>query len=266
MKISIIMQSYLGDYPNARVKPEEGFIRAIYSVINQTVSDWELIIVADGCNISEKLYNDHFKHYNNIKFKKVSKPDKTGMYNQGEKGRFKRGYPRKVGVSMATGDWICYLDSDDFFVKNAIAKLIIAISSFELECEKSNQPEPRYLINKYSIENYLQRYDEENGPKKGNLGFKFIGEPFKIDGLPDLWTVSTMIYRDSGEHALLLGTLTVVHKNGYPSWEWGDVSEGFHSEDTSFIIPMMQGEDRKHLHTFKLPYYVRCHKPKEWDY
>ena len=50
MKISIIMQSYLGDYPNARANPEEGFIRAVYSVINQTVSNWELIIVADGCS------------------------------------------------------------------------------------------------------------------------------------------------------------------------------------------------------------------------
>ena len=76
-KLSIIMQSFLKDYPGARSDPERKFIRAVYSVISQTNQNWELVIVSDGCSITEKLYNDYFREYDNILFEKVCLLNKT---------------------------------------------------------------------------------------------------------------------------------------------------------------------------------------------
>ena len=41
MMISVIMQSYLGDYPDSRKNPEEKFIRAVNSFLKQTNKNTE---------------------------------------------------------------------------------------------------------------------------------------------------------------------------------------------------------------------------------
>ena len=48
MKISVIMQSYLGEYPGARSNPKYKFVRAVNSFLLQKHPDKELIIVSDG--------------------------------------------------------------------------------------------------------------------------------------------------------------------------------------------------------------------------
>ena len=117
MKLSIIMQSYLGEYPGARSEPKKKFIRAVNSLKTQTDQDWELIIVADGCSDTEEVYNKEFKDDDRIKFKMIEKPKDTEMYG-GEEITYYRGKPRAEGVKMATGDWISYLDADDIYKKD----------------------------------------------------------------------------------------------------------------------------------------------------
>ena len=48
--ISIIMPSYLGAYKHAAKDRDKKIVRAIYSVCRQTYKDWELVVIADGCN------------------------------------------------------------------------------------------------------------------------------------------------------------------------------------------------------------------------
>ena len=103
--VSVIMASYLGDYPNRANNPEKKFVRAVKSFLSQTYEDKELIIVADGCDITEKLYNTYFSTENNIKFIKI---EKQPIYS---------GECRNAGIRIASGDVISYLDNDDVLGK-----------------------------------------------------------------------------------------------------------------------------------------------------
>lgn len=99
------MASHLSNMiPGASNKPKK-FIRAVKSFINQTHQDKELIIVADGCEITTKLYEEHFKDIENIKMLYIPKqpPYSSQM--------------RQIGIHIAQGDIICYLDADDVIGK-----------------------------------------------------------------------------------------------------------------------------------------------------
>lgn len=106
--ISIILPTYLGTYGNCASNREEKLRRAFNSVLNQTFQNWELIIISDGCEKSTTIMNQFFK----------GNPDpRVKGYQIERRGAF-TGYPRNAGIQMATGEWICYLDSDDMFGEN----------------------------------------------------------------------------------------------------------------------------------------------------
>lgn len=106
MKFSVIMSSLLSDYPNCATCRIERFHFAVKSFINQSYKDSELIIVSDNCYITKKEYENNYKNNKRIKF------------YFSEKNKFFSGKTRQKGIELALGDFICYLDSDDFFGKN----------------------------------------------------------------------------------------------------------------------------------------------------
>lgn len=104
-KVSVIMASYLGNYPNRCSNPEKKFIRAVRSFLSQTYENKELIIVADGCDMTEVLYKQFFINEKNIKFIKIPKQP---IYS---------GECRNAGFPLADGEIISYLDNDDVIGK-----------------------------------------------------------------------------------------------------------------------------------------------------
>lgn len=113
MKISVIMQSYLGEYPGSRTNPKEKFIRAVNSFLAQKHEDKELIIVADKCQITMGVYNALYKDHPQIKCFYYEDENSGMMYQNVYRGR-----PKQFGIEQATGDMISYLDSDDFILPN----------------------------------------------------------------------------------------------------------------------------------------------------
>lgn len=101
-KISVVMASYLGEYPNAATGRVEKFHRAVNSFLNQNYPYKELIIVSDGCPITITEANKYFNQ-ENIKIYGI------------EKQPIFSGSVRDYGCKKATGDIICYLDTDDYF-------------------------------------------------------------------------------------------------------------------------------------------------------
>lgn len=104
-KVSVIMASYLGDYPNRASNPEKKFIRAVRSFLSQTYENKELIIVSDGCDMTELLYNNYFLKEENIKFVKI---EKQVIYS---------GECRNAAFPLVEGEIISYLDNDDVIGK-----------------------------------------------------------------------------------------------------------------------------------------------------
>lgn len=101
------MISYLKEYEGSRKDADKKFIRAVESFKNQTHNKKELIIVSDGCEITNDLY---FKNWSNDPTVKLIRCEKHESVWPGTL--------REVGRSLATYDWIHYLDTDDFDMSN----------------------------------------------------------------------------------------------------------------------------------------------------
>ncbi len=103
---SIVMASFLGKYKGAATNRVQKFLRAVKSVIDQEYDNFELIIVSDGCDKTVELYNKHFKNTSNIKCISIPKQP------------YLSGIVRQVGIEVARGEFVIYLDTDDFYSKD----------------------------------------------------------------------------------------------------------------------------------------------------
>lgn len=106
--------------------------RAIESVINQDCQDWELIIIDDGSTdntkeVVTKIINSRIKyHY---------------QTNQ------ERSTARNNGIKFAIGLYICFLDSDDYYLNNHL-------SNFCRVIKENNLPVAMF---------YCDTYEDRNG-------------------------------------------------------------------------------------------------------
>jgi glycosyltransferase involved in cell wall biosynthesis len=83
--------------------------RAIESVIAQTYTNWELLVVDDGSTDNTKqvveAYNDSRIRY---------------IYQQNAE----RSAARNNGIDNAKGEYVCFIDSDDYFLLNHLQEFI----------------------------------------------------------------------------------------------------------------------------------------------
>ena len=88
--------------------------KAIESLIIQTFTNWELIVVDDGSTDSTKEMVEKYKHQDNrIKYRYQNNAERCAARNN--------------GVSVAEGEYVCFLDSDDYFLAERLSLLYKAI-------------------------------------------------------------------------------------------------------------------------------------------
>jgi hypothetical protein len=249
LKISVVMQSYLGDYPGSRSEPEPKFIRAVNSFLNQSNKNSELIIVSDNCNITERLYNENFSKNSRVKFKLCEKEGKK-MYEKDSKNIHFVGEPRQHGVDMCDGQIITYMDSDDVLTEFYLEKLI------------------EYWEYNYNLDWIINRCWWDNIraiSKEGVRGYddlfdrQLTGESKIIKNLDSEW-IKSYVKKDF----ILQSPGLISHKKTC-NVKWSDVSsEGNISEDILFYREMLKKYKKgKQIHLFG---YVRCHLKGGWDF
>jgi glycosyltransferase involved in cell wall biosynthesis len=108
------MPVFLGEYDGCAQNRNKKFVRAVKSFEAQGYMNKKLIIVADGCDVAETIYNADFKNNLDIIFIKI---EKQPLFS---------GNVRQTGLSLCSGGVITYLDSDDMFRKKTHLSIIAA--------------------------------------------------------------------------------------------------------------------------------------------
>ena len=104
-KISVIVPVY---------NVEAYLERCVESILQQTYANFELILINDGSTDSSGLICDHLaSQYENIKVYHI---ENAGVSNA-----------RNMGIQLATGAWITFIDSDDFVTQDYLATLASAV-------------------------------------------------------------------------------------------------------------------------------------------
>lgn len=92
--------------------------RAIKSVINQQFPDWELILVNDGC--ADELTPAILQKF-------ADSDDRIKVVHQENQNRV---IALNNGMKQATGEWLCWLDSDDEYSSHYLRELHQATLDF----------------------------------------------------------------------------------------------------------------------------------------
>lgn len=111
-KVSVIIPIY---------KVEKYLSRCIESVVNQTLEDIEIVLVDDGSPDSCPEICDNYA-------KKDSRIKVIHKKNEG------LGYARNSGMSIATGEYIAFLDSDDYISRDMYEKVYSELKRTSADC------------------------------------------------------------------------------------------------------------------------------------
>lgn len=122
------------------------------SVLNQTVTDWELIMVDDGSTDGSQ---DILKEY-------VGKDSRISFYTSNA-GCVS--VARNTGIKHAKGDWILFLDSDDYLLPDCLENLLKASNKY---------PEADMIQASFIVDN--QATGKKCVTARGNTRRKFEGK------------------------------------------------------------------------------------------
>lgn len=121
-KFSVIIPIYSARDPGVTIAEHRHFRaltvqRAIKSVIAQQFSDWELILVNDGCTDETPEILNNF----------VESDPRIHILHQENQNR---AIARNTGMDGARGEWLCWLDSDDEYSTHYLRELDQATIDF----------------------------------------------------------------------------------------------------------------------------------------
>ena len=146
---------------------ESTICRAIMSVINQTMNCWELIIVDDGSTdnssqlVKSFLYDSRISYY----FK-----NNSGV-----------SCARNEGIKLSKGEWIIFLDADDYFLPDALQILFsnavknktkISVANFYIESKNKRRKYSNFAVEHVSKNNFKECFFRQISPRPGDTLFE----------------------------------------------------------------------------------------------
>ena len=202
-KISVVMPVTLSYYEGCASNRVDKFIRSVNSFINQTHKNKELIIISDGCDLAEDVYLDKFNNCSDIVF---LKQEKASLFS---------GSTRNKGISLATGNWICYLDSDDFFGNNHLELIANQITD-DIDWCYSND----YVVTHYNNNDDYAASLRENILQYGRIGTSSIIHKKELnvswsDGYGHDWMLIHHLIQSASKNVRISANHNVCHIPGH---------------------------------------------------
>lgn len=142
--------------------------KSINSVLNQTYDNLELIVINDG---STDKTLEKIQKYSDKRIR---------VFTQENQGT---GQARNRGLKEATGDFICFVDSDDTIELNFLETMINLIRQKEasiVACSYKNNTGKLYELDKTEAFKYLIALPEK-------IPMSVAGKIFRKEKLKDLW-------------------------------------------------------------------------------
>ncbi len=243
-KVSIIMQCLLSDYPGSRENSIFKFKRAVDSFKTQIYKNCELIIVADNCELTKKVFLENYSNEEDIKFifYHRSENDKK-MYEKTLEGeRIYRGFARQVGRGAVTGELTTYMDSDD---------VLSPKFTFTIAVEYNRSSSVDWWINRSWYDNH-----KSNWPESYNMNSTIGAEEIELDYIESKWNRISL-----KSYYFVMSPWLFTHRSDCDV-KWKDTS-GQTSEDSDFSLRLR--EKYKKGVAYDNPVYVRCHYSNRWD-
>lgn len=245
--ISMIMMSNLSDYKGSRTDAQRKLERAIKSFTLQNYSreNCELVVVSDGCELTNDIVEKYKSHYLNIS---LIKTEKSPYDWPGSK--------RQIGIDNSKGNWVAYLDSDDVLSNEHLSNLRkciddshdVFLNTVESRLHiEANERSLRYKSNMPMIKDnqgrwfYLEKY----------IAFKNL-KSAKLDKSYYLYETTEVAFQKYGASKLL-------HKKDI-AIKWQD--RNARGEDVIFADKLIKELKCK---TVEIPSYIVCHIPNLID-
>ena len=165
-------------------------LKAVGSVLTQTYPPHELIVVDDGST------DDTAQRVERYLSDRTTNPVPVRYVYQSNQGK---SVALNCGIAMATGDWIAFLDSDDLWTPEKLARQTQAISRFGSQCgacftdgSYMNNPD----LTMTDFERGGMRFDTETGLLANAA--QFLLRPPHVVRIPSL-VVRTIILEKIGD-------------------------------------------------------------------
>lgn len=143
MKVSVIVPVY---------NTEKYLKKCIDSLLNQNFEDYEIIVINDlSPGNAEKI----IKSYNDKKIVYIKNETNKGI-----------GYNRNLGIKKAKGEYVCFIDSDDYVKEDFISKMYNYSKENNLDlcvCDYINVDEEGNILEEFNLSNFgITNYEENN--------------------------------------------------------------------------------------------------------
>jgi glycosyltransferase involved in cell wall biosynthesis len=164
--------------------------KAIESVIAQTFADWELIVIDDGSvDSTSEIVRPYLKDYR-VKYHFQNNQERSAA--------------RMNGVALSSGLFICFLDSDDYYLPNHLEVLNKTIAekneqiglyyTFAIKC-KADGTEELQVISDLSALTVMQQIREDSICTNGISIHREIFRHFQYDKRLTIGEDSHLYYR-----------------------------------------------------------------------
>lgn len=101
---------------------EECLDRAVCSVLDQTYRNLEIIIVEDCSTDRTGEVADRFRFLSNVHVRVIHNPHNMGA-----------GKSRQTGLDNASGDWVMFLDGDDWLDSDCLERLVETADTYDAD-------------------------------------------------------------------------------------------------------------------------------------